>query len=285
MLCAVFEHISPEIWQQRFAACRILDAACQPVQPGRMVRAGERYLHKLPAVIEPSVNLQVELLHEDEALIVLNKPAPLPMHAGGRYFRNTLQHVLDTVYAPQKPRPSHRLDANTTGVVVVARTRHFAGQIQPQFERSEVEKVYLVRVHGHPPANELVCDAPISTAAGKLGSRTVDPVSGLPARTQFRVRERTLDGTALLEARPLTGRTNQIRVHLAYLGFPVCGDPAYRTGDALGEIQTLDIDAPPLCLHAWRISLKHPLHQTRVTFTAPPPVWAETHAPAGLGAA
>jgi RluA family pseudouridine synthase len=251
-----------------------LDGAGQPVLGSQVVRAGERYQHKVPAVIEPNVNMQIELLHEDEAVIVLNKPAPLPMHAGGRFYRNTLQHVLETIYYPQKPRPSHRLDANTTGVVVVARTRHFAGQIQAQFARAEVEKVYLVRVTGHPASDEFICDAPISSDAGKLGSRTVDPDSGLPARTGFLVQQRIADGTALLEARPLTGRTNQIRIHLAHLGFPVCGDPAYLTGSRLGESQTLDVDAPPLCLHAWRIGFRHPLTQKTVTFTATPPTWA-----------
>jgi RluA family pseudouridine synthase len=219
--------------------------------------------------------LNIELLHEDEALIVLNKPAPLPMHAGGRFYRNTLKYVLDEIYYPQKPLPSHRLDANTTGVVVVARTRYFAGQIQPQFSQGQVEKVYLVRVHGHPLENELVCDAPISDTPGKLGLRTVDEAAGLSARTEFRVLKRLANGESLLEARPLTGRTNQIRIHLAHLNLPVRGDPAYRAGNVLGDSQTLSVNDPPLCLHAWRISFQHPLTQETVTFTAPPPPWAE----------
>jgi UPF0176 protein len=272
-LCELFTHIPAAVWRERFAGGRILNAAGQPVAATQVVRAAERYQHKLPAVIEPDVNMRIELLHEDEAVVVLNKPAPLPMHAGGRFYRNTLQHALDTIYAPQKPRPSHRLDANTTGVVVVARTRHFAAQIQSQFARAEVEKVYLVRVKGHPAADELICEAPISADAGKLGSRTVDQDAGLPARTEFRVQQRIADGTSLLEARPLTGRTNQIRIHLAHLGFPVCGDPAYLAASTVGESQTLDIDAPPLCLHAWRISFRHPLEHQIVTFTASPPAW------------
>jgi UPF0176 protein len=273
-LCDVFAHVPAEIWQQRLAEGRVLNGAGQPVPGSQVVRAGERYQHAVPAVIEPNVNMRIELLHEDEAVIVLNKPAPLPMHAGGRFYRNTLQHILDRIYYPQKPRPSHRLDANTTGVVVVARTRHFAGFIQTQFARAEVEKVYLVRVNGHPAVDEFICDAPISSDAGKLGSRTVDRTSGLPARTQFQVQQRMADGTALLEARPLTGRTNQIRIHLAHVGFPVCGDPAYLTGNRLGESQTLDVEAPPLCLHAWSLGFRHPLDQQMVTFTAPPPAWA-----------
>ena len=273
-LCGIFPHIPAETWHQRFTDGRMSNGTGQSVLAGQIVRAGQRYQHRVPAVIEPDVNMRIEILHEDEAIIVLNKPAPLPMHAGGRFFRNTLQYVLDTVYSPQKPRPSHRLDANTTGVVVVARTRHFAGQIQPQFADGQVQKVYLVRVTGHPVWDELVCEARISSDAGKLGARTVDEQSGLPARTELRVQRRFADGTTLLEARPRTGRTNQIRIHLAHLGFPVCGDPAYLLGSALGESQTLAVDAPPLCLHAWRISFRHPLDNQTVTFTAPPPAWA-----------
>lgn len=273
-LCGIFPHIATETWQQRFADGRMLNDSGQPALPSQVVRAGERYEHSVPAVIEPDVNMHIEILHEDAAIVVLNKPAPLPMHPGGRFYRNTLQHVLDTVYSPQKPRPSHRLDANTTGVVVVARTRHFAGQIQPQFADGQVQKVYLVRVTGHPVSDQFVCEAPISSDAGKLGSRTVDARAGLPARTEFRARQRFDDGTTLLEARPLTGRTNQIRIHLAHLGFPVRGDPAYLAGGARGENQTLDVDAPPLCLHAWRISFRHPLDNRMVTFSAPSPAWA-----------
>lgn len=274
-LSRVVRHIPASDWERRCTEGLVLAADGQAVLANKVVRAGERYLHKLPAVIEPHVNMQIELLHEDAALIVLNKPAPLPMHAAGRFYHNTLKYVLDELYRPQKPRPSHRLDANTTGVVVVARTSHFAGLIQPQFARGEVEKVYLARVQGHPPSDEFSCDAPISALPGKLGSRIIDEEAGLPARTEFKVRRRMTDGSTLLEVRPLTGRTNQIRVHLWHLGSPVCGDPAYLKGDALGDSQTLSIDAPPLCLHAWRINFKHPLHDQRMTFTAPPPNWAD----------
>src|SRR5690606_19635628 len=105
-----------------------------PVAADRIVRAGERFRRRLPATTEPPVNADIRVLYEDEAIVVLHKPAPLPRHACGRFCRNTLQHILDLVYAPQKPRPPHRLDAGTSGVVLAARTRHFAGLLQPQFE-------------------------------------------------------------------------------------------------------------------------------------------------------
>lgn len=268
--------MSPEQWTARFAAERVLDIEThEPVNAERLVRAGERFVHKIEQVIEPDVSADVTILYEDEALIVLNKPAPLPMHAGGRFFRNTLQQLLNEVYAPQKPHPAHRLDANTTGVVLFTRTRHFASLLQPQFTRGEVAKTYTVRVQGHPVADEFVCVAPITDEPGPLGSRTVDEKDGLPAKTEFTVKRRMPDGTALLEARPLTGRTNQIRVHLWHLGHPVCGDAAYLSGGKIGMQQTLAIGEPPLCLHAARVAFCHPLTNERVEFTAPDPAWAK----------
>lgn len=274
VLCQLVSHAPMPFWLDRFAQGLILDESGEPASPERIVHAGERFRHRFADVTEPDVDMRIRLLYEDEVLLVLNKPAPLPMHAGGRFHRNTLKYVLDALYHPQKPRPSHRLDANTTGAAVVARTQYVARKLQMQFARGEVEKLYLVRVHGHPEADEFVCDAPISADAGEAGSRYIDSENGLPSRTEFHVRERMSDGTALLEARPLTGRTNQIRVHLWHLGFPICGDPVYLRDGGIGDSQTLPVDASPLCLHAWRIAFVHPLHRERMSFTAPAPSWA-----------
>jgi RluA family pseudouridine synthase len=237
------------------------------------VHAGDRLLHRMPCTTEPAVNGAVTVLHEDEALVVLDKPAPLPMHPGGRYTRNTLQQILNTVYRPQKPKPAHRLDANTTGLVVVARSRHFAGRLQGQFADGRVGKTYLVRVHGHPDADRLRCDAPIGTEVLASGTREVDEQEGRAAITDFTVLQRLPDGTSLLEARPQTGRTNQIRIHCAHLGFPVMGDTAYHGGESRPR-QTLEPGDPPLCLHAWKISFSHPASGNAMNFTAEPPDWA-----------
>lgn len=276
LFCRVVRYIPAEVWEQKCADGLILNADREPVIAMHRVKSGERYLHCLPAVIEPAVNMGVRILYEDEAIVVVNKPAPLPIHSGGRFYRNTLQWLLYDVYSPQKLRPAHRLDANTSGVQVLTRTRHFAGRVQDQFARTQVEKVYLVRVNGHPDADMFACEAPISKEPGKLGSRSVDPVAGLPSHTDFRVLRRFDDGTSLLEARPRTGRTNQIRIHIAHLGWPVCGDPAYLAGNEVGDTQTLSVDAPPLCLHAFEITFRHPVSHQPVTFRAPPPAWADT---------
>jgi RluA family pseudouridine synthase len=262
----VFPHLEPGYWEAHFAAGQILGPGpietARPVSPERVVAAGEWFFRLIREEIEPPVNADLRILHEDEAIVVLDKPAPLPMHPCGRFNRNTLGHILDALYAPEHIRPAHRLDANTTGVLVCARTRHFARLLQPRFERGTVEKTYLARVIGTPPASVFTCDFPISAEPGALGSRGVD-AAGLPARTEFRVRE---DG--LIEARPLTGRTNQIRVHLWQLGIPIQGDPAYLPGGQLGEAQTLAPGDPAMCLHAWRLAFDHPLTGKRMLFEA-----------------
>ncbi len=273
VLTALFAHESVEHWQAICADGRMEDANGVALTAETPVFSGQRIYHRLPMAAEPDVASDVVVLHEDEAIVILNKPAPLPMHPCGRFNRNTLQYFLDRAYDPQKIRPAHRLDANTTGVLVCARTRHFARLLQPQFERGEVEKVYLARIQGTPAEERFVCTAPISAEPGELGSRVVDE-NGLSARTEFAVKARFSDGTSLVEARPLTGRTNQIRVHLWSLGWPVVGDPAYLPEGRLGDAMTLAVGDAPLCLHAWRMEFTHPVNRKRVTFEAPAPDWA-----------
>ena len=268
-------NVSVAEWREEFARGRIVSWEHKPVAATQLVRAGQRYRHLFLNVTEPEVNGAVEILHEDEALIVVNKPAPLPMHAGGRFYLNTLQHILNAAYHPQTPYPAHRLDADTTGLVVVARTQPFAAPLQAQFAQGRVKKNYLARVQGPLPADEFYCDAPISAVAGERCSRTVDRENGLAARTEFRLLRRLPDGTNLLEARPLTGRTNQIRVHLWHLGFPVLGDTVYRPGRQLGRMPAPVVGDPPLCLHAAWVRFLHPLSLEPVEFTAPMPAWAK----------
>lgn len=273
LLTDVFVHISRQEWEATCASGRFVDALGNTLSAESQVKAGERCFFLEPQTVEPLVDARVRVIHEDEAIIVLDKPAPLPMHPCGRYNRNTLQHLLDIVYAPMKPRPAHRLDVNTTGVVVCSRTRHFARNLQPQFEAGTVRKTYLAEVQGSPAQDEFASDAAITWKPGEIGSRTTDEEHGLPARTEFRVLERR-SGTTLLEVRPLTGRTNQIRVHLWQLGLPICGDPAYRAGGALGEAMSLLPSDPPMHLHAWRLEFRHPQTNERVAYETETPPWA-----------
>lgn len=266
----ILRHVPHSEWEALFQSNSILDDNRKVVSPDRKVKAGERYWQVIPATIEPEVNARVKIIFEDETLVVLEKPAPLPVHPCGRYNRNTLQYFLDKVFFPLHPRPAHRLDANTTGIMLVAKTRFFAGVLQKQFETGEVEKKYLARVWGHPTENTFRCDLAISDKPQWTGSRSSDE-NGLPSETHFKVLSRFEDGTAYIEVKPITGRTNQIRVHLWELGFPIYGDQLYLAEKKLGKVQTNSVEDSPLFLHASQITFTHPLTKKRLTFSSETP--------------
>jgi len=273
-LAARFPQVAPGEWERRCDAGRLVNAHGAMRGKAHVVRAGEQLWQVFPGEVEPPVATDIGILYEDESLLVVRKPAPLPMHPSGRFRRNTLQHLLNLAYAPQALRPVHRLDSNTTGLVILARTRHDCRLLQAQFLQGTVVKRYLVRVTGHPAPDDFHSLAPISRQPAALGTYAIDPLDGRPSRTDFHVIERREDGTSLLEAVLGSGRTHQIRLHLWHLGHAVAGDPAYLAGGLLGDTQTLDVAARPLQLHAWQLSFRHPQGGQPMRFETERPPWA-----------
>ncbi len=265
LLADQFPQISREEWERRCAEGRFVSYGGKVRGADHVVRAGERILQIFPPAVEPDVATGIRIVHDDEAVVVLEKPAPLPMHASGRFHRNTLQHLLNQVYEPKFLRPVHRLDANTRGLVLFARTRHFCRLLQRQFIEGKVEKIYRTTVQGWPEWDEKTCESAISVEPVGPGGRTVDE-DGLPAKTEFKVVERCDDGTARLEAELGSGRTNQIRIHLWELGFPVKGDPCYLPGGKMGNTQTVSVDDEAMELEAWKLSFSHPISGERMEF-------------------
>lgn len=282
----LFPHFDREYWQQEFA--RGLIRLGDRVVDGEVVaRAGQRYSHWFPKCVEPDVNAEIEVLYEDEALVVVSKPAPLPMHPSGRFNRNTLISILRSALQLPTLRPVHRLDANTSGVAVFAKTKALAGIVQRQFDAGTVEKTYLAECHGVPSETSFVCTAPITRGPMAAGGRMTqnesedepsDDEAMLESETRFVLVQAKADDRALVQAYPITGRTNQIRVHLWHLGHPIVGDPMYLPRGRLSETQTLDLPVAqrePMRLHAWKIELRHPQTGKPVRFVASPPAWGE----------
>lgn len=273
MLDEVHPHLGREYWLEECQKGRIVWKG-QPLAAEDNVRSGWRLEHLIPHTVEPDVNAKFKVIYEDEALVVVDKSAPLPMHPCGRFNRNSLSHLINELYSGEQIRICHRLDANTSGVVVCCRKKSASRKVQPQFENGTVTKTYLAEVHGSPAQDRFTSEAPISSEPGPAGARTVDP-DGLQAHTDFEVVARKGD-TTVVRCYPKTGRTNQIRVHLWDLGHSIVGDPLYLPERKLGESQTLSVDCPPMRLHALRLELKHPVTDLDLELESPSPSWSQS---------
>ena len=233
---------------------------------------------------EPDTPDQVREVHLDEWLIVLDKPAGLPMHPTARYFRGTLVTLLKLKYPLWQVNPAHRLDRETSGLVLCARTTEVSRKLMRAFASGEVHKEYLALCEGHPPDDRFEVDAPIAEG-GKIirVAVRIDAQFGKPARTLFEVVarfKRRGEYFSWLRAFPQTGRQHQIRVHLREAGFPLVGDKIYGPDEMYFDRfsrQCLEPEAwdrlrlPRHGLHAAAIELIHPGTQRKVRFNSPLP--------------
>ncbi|MDX2021208.1 MAG: RluA family pseudouridine synthase [Deltaproteobacteria bacterium] len=267
-LAAAHPHLSQEMWQQRAGEGLLWLNNKVVTDLGVTVRAGNTVVHVIRNDVEPWVNTGVAFLYEDDALAVVSKPAPLAVHPCGRYNRNSLLPLLVHAFGETFWRPVHRLDVDTTGLMVLAKTATAARHLGQQFERRDVRKLYLARVHGVPAVPRFTCELPLGDRPGQAGKRhTESEALGLPAHTQFEWIH--TDGSqSVVTANPHSGRTNQIRVHLAALGLPIVGDHAY-SGD-----EEFTTGQQPLCLHAWTLAFAHPDDGRAMAFEDEAPAWA-----------
>ena len=193
------------------------------------------------------------VIHEDAHAFVLNKPPGLATQ-GGTKTTNHLDRLLDGLAdeAGNRPKLVHRLDKDTSGALLVARTARSAGHFAKSFSGRTAKKIYWALVAGVPSAAEGVIDAPLAKQPGTGGEKMhVDPENGLPAKTKWRLIDRAGNRAAWIELQPLTGRTHQLRAHMASIGHPIVGDAKYGGADAFltGGISR------KLHLHARRIKI------------------------------
>jgi 23S rRNA pseudouridine1911/1915/1917 synthase len=220
---------------------------------------------------EPEQPQLPRLLHIDPLLLAVDKPAGVLAQegrAGGPALPELCSRLLRERGEPEAALLVHRLDRGTTGVTVLARTRAAQAALLEEFREGRAAKEYLALCAGEPPAGEFESDAALGADPAVPGKRRPDP-GGEPARTRFRV-VRRLRGAALVAAFPETGRTHQIRAHLAALGLPLAGDARYGGPRSLSlpDGQRLPIARP--LLHAVSLSLRHPAGN-RLTVRAPQP--------------
>jgi 23S rRNA pseudouridine955/2504/2580 synthase len=197
--------------------------------------------------------LRTRILHQDAALLVLNKPAGLAVQGGTRTPRHLDGMLAALAAGGERPRLVHRLDRDTSGLLVVARTAPAAARLTEAFRRHQVSKLYWALVVGRPPAAEGLIDHALAKQAGSRGERVESAADGQPARTRYRTVARAGKIASWLALQPLTGRTHQLRVHCSLLGTPIQGDRKY------GGAAASPAGAPAgLMLHAREIRLPHP---------------------------
>jgi len=240
-----------------------------------------------PGALEPE-DIPLRVIYEDESIAVIDKPSGMVVHPGAGARSGTpvpaLLHrypEIRGVGAEDRPGIVHRLDKETSGVILVARTAAAQLELKRQFKAREVKKVYLALIAGRPAREEGSFDWPIGRHhrhGERMSIKTDKPRTAI---TDYRI-ARTIGGFTLLEVRPLTGRTHQIRVHLAAAGHPVVGDRRYGSRKAGGTT------FPRLFLHARELSFCHPVTGARLAFASPLPpelaaVLESLESPAGPG--
>ena len=243
-----------------------------PVKAGYKLSQGDLVSAYLPPLeIPPSPKPQLmdlDVIYEDQDLLVINKPAGMVVHPAPGHLSGTLVNALLARYpelageGSERPGIVHRLDRDTSGLILVAKHPAAKAHLQAQFKRRQVDKTYLALLHGVLEPVQGIVEAPIGRDP-RNRKRMAVVTEGRPARTGYRVRQHYPEHT-LVEATLETGRTHQIRVHFAAIGYPVAGDTVYgRRHSAL--------DLRRQFLHAWRLAFALPSSEQERSFLAPLP--------------
>jgi RluA family pseudouridine synthase len=239
---------------------------------------------------EPPVDINIQIMHEEESFLVANKPGNLPSHADGKYIKNTLIFLLRQRLADKGFRGAihlaHRLDRETSGIIVTAKTKTAHQSLLRQFEARTVEKEYIAIVRGVINNSSFEVKGflvPDQDSCISIRKKVVsyDGPGAKYSATAFEVMERFASST-MVRCRPVTGRTNQIRAHLAHAGFPLVGDKLYgRTDEEFlhfaKNVRAGCYDLPPWLetprhlLHASRLIINHPVSGELLVFNAPVP--------------
>jgi 23S rRNA pseudouridine1911/1915/1917 synthase len=253
------------------------------VGPDTLVEPGLAFSLWREAEPEPETPLTFGVVFDDGELLVVDKPAGLPIHPTARYFEHTFTALAKARFPGRKVDPAHRLDRETSGLVACGCAPEWTSRLKRAFAEGKVEKAYLALCLGWPAGDAFTVDAPLKlTLQSEVRVRMHVHAEGAASATAFEVLGRRLapDGArvALLSCHPRTGRQHQIRAHLHHAGLPLVGDKIYGGDELIFDRFTrramTDADRAALrlerqALHAWKLTLPHPRTGERMGFEAP----------------
>ena len=250
------------------------------VEAGDVVRVPPVRMSEKPAA-QPAPPRDFPILFEDDALMAIDKPSGVAVHGGSGVSFGVIEQLRQARPTAKMLELVHRLDRETSGILLVAKKRSALTKLQDQFRDRETGKTYLALVNGAWPANKKVIDVPLHKYLQADGERRVkvvarDDPDGMRAITLVKVAEK-FEGFTLLEVTIKTGRTHQIRVHLAAAGHPIAGDDKY--GDFELNRQLGRQGLKRMFLHAWRLRFAHPASGDAVTLESPAPPELTTFLP------
>ncbi len=279
-----FRYHDDRVWQDHISHERLWVNG-QLGHAHQILKNGQKVTYLRPDYLEPDVDRRFEVVYEDDVLVAVNKSGNLPTSPSGKYFKNTLAQILAKEMNWDKVYTLHRLDRETSGLLLFAKNKEVAQLMAEKIRKRELEKEYIAIVHAQKPLEDsFFVSVPIGRSKNSdIRIKQAVIPDGKPSQTFFEKVAQTVN-YAQLKVKPLTGRTHQIRVHCAYLNLPILGDKLYSLPEKdficwinQGDDYLMQKQIPHCrqMLHASQLTFQHPITQKKLTLHASVEVWED----------
>ncbi|PCJ56232.1 MAG: hypothetical protein COA79_19460 [Planctomycetota bacterium] len=270
-----FPYKTRDLWMKSIEEGRVRINGL-PITPDTVIQPEAIIDSLVYDIREPPINVSWNVLFEDEYLYIIDKPGHLPVHPTGRFYKHSFLQIMMDRDPGWKIHVMHRLDVETSGILIVGKTKEAASAFFKIFKNKEIQKEYKALVRGAFPKEGIIVDGPLGKSINSTISvkMEVNGVDNKEAISKYELLELRENGTSLIKCIPITGRTNQLRAHIEHAGFPILGDKIYCKDDSIfhdyhedGETESLKkkLILNRQALHAYKVSFIHPFTKEQMT--------------------